>query len=371
MKSGGSKGVVSCVVCASLVWAFALVSHAVAEATNKPSDPKAQATLLLIAELFEPGKTETYDRTISSLQSLRTEHSGTLEAELAYVEILRIRWRKGEQEAVLDEYRGWLSGQPSPIAQGHALAYFAEHASASGEHGRGESLYKEAMALAGNHIVSAFAALGLAKVYLQGMGRASDAFALYKQTAEKFRGTPIEGEVRRQWAKALSYYAGQKFPQPSEEQRAVLDPTLQSTADPASIAHARYNLAEVLLALSRPAEALPVLERAAPYLDRYRDKPWAANCLSLLIMLQRQFERWSDAIASARRYVELFPDLPRAHFAQFEIGEFLQKQGRWDDAISEYRRLAERWPTSELVAHAQARISACEQSKSKAGSAQQ
>jgi tetratricopeptide (TPR) repeat protein len=338
---------------------------ALSEATNKPSNAKAQQELVLIAECWDRAKPQTYDRATTAYESVRRDYPATLEAELAYVEILRIRWLKGEQEAVLQGYKQWLSSEPSPIAQGHALAYLADYARGSQEYAKAEQLYKQAIALAGNHIAAGLAALDLAEMYLGKVNRPSEAFALFKETAEKFSGTPIEGGARRRWARAVSDYAGMKFPQANDQVRAVLQPVAESTADAVSLAHARYNLAEVLIVMSRPAEALPVLERAAAYVDRYKDQPWAADCLSLVIILQRKLNRSDDAIASARRYVELFPHLERARYAQLEIGELLESQGKWHDAISAYREIIQRWPESNVARHAALRIAICEQAKSR------
>jgi tetratricopeptide (TPR) repeat protein len=344
---------------------------ALSEATNKPSNPKAQAEFLAIQETWVSGSPETYNPALTSFERLRGGYPGTLEAELAFVEILAIRWCKGEQQAVLGDYQTWLAGSPSPVAQGQALRYFAEYAAQSGEFAKAEGLYKQAIALAGNHIVAGSAASKLASLYLERMNRPSDALSLFQQTAAKFSGTPIEGNIRRRWAQAVSAHAGKPFPEPQEQVRTVLAPVAESTADPASLAYARYNLGEVLVALSRPDEALAVLERAAPYVERYKSEPWAADCLSLVIMLQHKFNRYDDAIASARRYLNLFPGLLRAQYAQFEVGELLYDQRRWDEAISEFRALITRWPNSTLVGQAQALIASCEAAKSNAPSAKE
>jgi tetratricopeptide (TPR) repeat protein len=349
---------------------FVSVNQAtLSEATNKPSNAKAQQELVLIAECWDRAKPQTYDRASTAYESVRRDYPATLEAELAYVEILRIRWLKGEQEAVLQEYKQWLSSEASPIAQGHALAYLADYARTSQEYAKAEALYKQAIALAGNHIAAGLASLDLAEMYLGKVNRPSEAFALFKETADKFSGTPIEGGARRRWARAVSDYAGMKFPQANDQVRALLAPVAGSMADPASLAHARYNLGEVLLALSKPEEALTVFECAAPYVDRYKDQAWASDCLSLIIMLHRKLGHSDDAIMYARRLVELFPNLLRGQEAQFEIGELLEKQGRWDDALSAYRTLIQRWPKSPLVIHAEMRIERCERARSSASAA--
>jgi len=340
MDRKGWAAASSCLIC--FVFAFA-GQPSRADGTNKPSNPKAQAELVAMQERWVSGSPLTYDPALTSFERLRGTYPGTLEAELAFVETLAIRWCKGEQQAVLSDYQAWLAGSPSPVAQGQALTYFAEYAAQSGGFAKAEGLYKQAIALAGNHIVAGSAAGKLAGLYLEKMNRPADALSLFQQTADRFSGSPIEGNIRRQWARAVSAQAGKAFPEPKEQVGAVLQPVAGSTADPASLAYARYNLGEVLLALSKPEEALTVFECAAPYVDRHKGELWAADCLSLIIMLQRQFGHWDEAIATARRYIELFPGRDPGG-AQLAIGlswmgkkDFARAVAEFEKLLTEYR----------------------------------
>jgi tetratricopeptide (TPR) repeat protein len=190
-----------------VVVAGLLVSAACAQAVNKPSNPQAQDRLLAISSTWDSNDPATYDNAARSFESVRSEYPGTLEAELAYVELLRIRWVKGEQEAVLAEYQRWLGTAPSPAAQGHILCYFANYAAKVGDAKRAEELCKSAISLAGDHIVAGLAAIELAKMYVRTPGREAEALALYEQTTRKFTGTRIEWICRREWARGLNAYS--------------------------------------------------------------------------------------------------------------------------------------------------------------------
>ena len=185
---------------------------ATAEATNKPSNPAAQERLLFVSECWDNHKPETFDNALRFFQSLRAEYPDTLEAELAYVEVLRIRWLKGDGQAVTADYATWLATEPSPIAQGHALRYFADDAAQRKDYAKAETLYKQAITLAGTHIVAGLAAVNLAELYLNNLNRPLEGKTLFEQTAKQFTGSPIEPEIRRRWANALDFFAANASP---------------------------------------------------------------------------------------------------------------------------------------------------------------
>ena len=318
---------------ALVVTAFAVPVGAAA--VNKPSNPEAEKRLLEISKTWDSHDPATYDAATRSFESVRTQYPDTLEAELAYVELLRIRWVKGEQEAVLREYEGWLTTQPSPVAQGDILAYFGDYAARKGDTARAENLYRQAIGLAGKHIVAGMTAISLAKMCLRIPGREGEALALYEQTTRDFTGTPIEWICRREWARALGSYYGPTTPEAAQRASEVLASAATAAPGSFSLAHARYNLAEVLVTLWRPAEALGVLELAAADLDAYREQEWAPHCLMLLIDMHRSLQQWDAAIASAQRYIKLFPDKDVA-WAWFAIGAAKAGKGPVDEALPEF-----------------------------------
>jgi len=322
---------------------------ATAEATNKPSNPQAQERVLFFSECWDNHKPETFDNALRLFQSVRAEYLDTLEAELASVEVLRIRWLKGESQAVTADYATWLATEPSPIAQGHALRYFADDAAQRGDYAKAETLYKQAITLAGNHIAAGLAAVNLADLYLNRLSKPLEGKTLFEQTAKQFAGSPIEPEIRRRWANALDFFAANAPPATQEEARAILQPTSDMPASSPLLPHAQYALAEALYLLSKPAEALAALEKACANLEPYRDQQWAEAGLALMIALQQKFERWDDAIASARRYTELFPDKNAAH-AQLTIG--MSYLGRTSDARATLARLLRDYPDSFPAKHA-------------------
>jgi len=200
---------IGCLVVLSLLL---LNPPATAEATNKPSNPAAQERLLFVSECWDNHKPETFDNALRLFQSVRAEYPDALEAELASVEVLRIRWLKGDGPAVTADYATWLAASPSPIAQGHALRYFADDAAQGKDYAKAETLYKEAITLAANHIVAGLAAVNLADLYLSQLKQPLEGKTLFEQTAKQFTGSPIEPEIRRRWANALDFFAANASP---------------------------------------------------------------------------------------------------------------------------------------------------------------
>jgi tetratricopeptide (TPR) repeat protein len=319
---------------------------AAAEATNKPSSPQAQERVLFFSECWDNHKPETFDNALRSFESVRTEYPGTLEAEIAYVEVLRIRWLKGDGPAVTADYTTWLAAEPSPVAQGHALRYFADDAAQGGDYAKAEALYKQAITLAGSHIAAGLAAVNLADLYLNRLSNPLEGKTLFEQTAKQFAGSPIEPEIRRRWANALDFFGANASPATQEEARAILQPTSDLPASSPLLPHAQYALAEALYLLAKPAEALAALEKACANLEPYRDQQWADAGLALMVALQQKFERWDDAIASARRYLQLFPTRDPAGM-QLTIGRCCAAKGDQAQAIAEFEKVLAQYPDAK------------------------
>jgi len=357
MKSDARILAVGCLT-ALVVTAFALPVGAAA--VNKPSNPEAEKRLLEISKTWDSHDPATYDGATRSFELVRTQYPDTLEAELAYVELLRIRWVKGEQEAVLREYEGWLATQPSPVAQGDILRYFGDYAARTGDTARAENLYRQAIGLAGKHIVAGMTAISLAKMCLRIPGREGEALALYEQTTRDFTGTPIEWICRREWARALGSYYGPTTPEAAQRASEVLASAAMAAPGSFSLAHARYNLAEVLVALQRPAEALLACKLAMSEADMRQEGEWAHHCLKLQMALEQGLGLWDDAIASSRRYLQLFSDKEpgRAWFTiglvHAKTGDLAQASEEFDKALSCYDSTDPRW--GELAYHIAAEL---------------
>ena len=332
---------------ALVVTAFAVPVGAAA--VNKPSNPEAEKRLLEISKMWDSHDPATYDAATRSFESVRTQYPDTLEAELAYVELLRIRWVKGEQEAVLREYEGWLATQPSPVAQGDILRYFGDYAARTADTARAENLYRQAIGLAGKHIVAGMTAISLAKMCLRIPGREGEALALYEQTTRDFTGTPIEWICRREWARALGSYYGPTTPEAAQRASEVLASAATAAPGSFSLAHARYNLAEVLVTLSRPEEALAACKLAMSEADMRQEAEWAHHCLKLQMALEQGLGLWDDAIASARRYLSLFSDKEPAAawfaigLAKASKGLLSEATGDFDQALNCYNSADPRW----------------------------
>jgi tetratricopeptide (TPR) repeat protein len=122
-----------------------------------------------------------------------------------------------------------------------------------------------------------------------------------------------------------------------EQARAILEPAVANGAGSPWLAFAQYQLGEILLVLSRREEAVALLEKAAANLGAYRGF-WAEPCLMRLLVQQQGLGRWDDAIATARRYIELFPDKDSA-YAQFSIGKSYVAKGDMQAAVLELEKL--------------------------------
>lgn len=192
-------------VCLIGLLAGLIAGPVAAQGTNKPGNPQVQEQVLIISEWWDGEDQSYFDYAPRSYESVSAQYPGTLEAELAFVELQRIRFLRGGAQAVLDDYPQWLASGPSPIAQAHALSRLADWPVSTGNYAKAEQQFKQAIALAGDHPVAGLAALHLARMYVRKMpSRASEGFALYEETAKKFAGTPFEVEARRQWACELN-----------------------------------------------------------------------------------------------------------------------------------------------------------------------
>ena len=80
--------------------------------------------------------------------------------------------------------------------------------------------------------------------------------------------------------------------------------------------------------------------------DLYPKNPWTNGCLERAIELQQKLGRWDDAIASARRYIQLFPDRDPAN-AQLTIGFSLAGKGDLASAITEFDKVVSQYPTAK------------------------
>jgi protein O-GlcNAc transferase len=101
-------------------------------------------------------------------------------------------------------------------------------------------------------------------------------------------------------------------------------------------AESHSNLGQMLVRLSRPAEALPYFDRAIALLPAR----WAyhfnrARAFALL-------ERWDDAIGGYRQAQQLFPD---DYATAFNLGQALHRKGDEAAAVDAYRRAIELDPS--------------------------
>ncbi len=79
-------------------------------------------------------------------------------------------------------------------------------------------------------------------------------------------------------------------------------------------------------------------------------KPMWVFAFQMLGQSYAALGKFDKAIVPYRRLVEMFPDLPQAPAAQFQIGELLFRQGLRCNARQEYHAVLERWPNSGLAA---------------------
>lgn len=325
-------------------WCWALVILAVlpvdGRAASKPHSAEAEAALVKALFSWDVSETASYSTGTAALQDVRTKYPNTLEEELAYTEVLRIRWLEAVEWAkVLTEYQQWLAQGPSPAAQGRALKLFGDVSREGGNLAEAEGLYVEAIRMQGSHFMAAGTYTELAKIYLR-TGRVSQGMAVLKDASDMFAGTPMESEVRRQWAKAVDKYgspvAGASVAQQVQQ---ILEP-IRLASDTVTTGHARLNLAEVMQAIGRRTEAIAILEPLAGEISRglYGDQEWAGQALQMLTYLLLEQNRHDDTIAWATRQTELFPKRDRAP-ALCAIAYALREKGSTDEAIAVFREV--------------------------------
>jgi len=303
---------------------------------NKPSNAEAQREFLMIRATWDRSHTGRAPSAAEQFRELQRKYPGTLEADLSQAEILRIQWKLGDQQAALQGYRDWIASSPSPAAQGLMLGYLADAAKEAADYVRAEGLYREAAQLAGGHLAAGLARLQLADMYVTKLRRYQEAVAMYEGIAKDFAGTLIEAEARRYWAKTLA-----KVGSDSGTQLAALQPALESTDLSPNMAHAKHNLAEVLLALGRTEEAISVFQTAAR--GAVPTERWSEDCLRTLFVLQRSTGKFGDAVATGRRYLELFPS-PEADDICLGVAECLQGAGDISAALDELKKIAKEAP---------------------------
>jgi len=95
--------------------------------------------------------------------------------------------------------------------------------------------------------------------------------------------------------------------------------------------------------LGKEEAALAEYQKAV---DLYPKHRWTKGCLMRVIELQQKFGRWDDAIASARRYIELFPDRGPAS-AQLSIGFSYAGKGDLGAAVQEFGKVLTQYPDSK------------------------
>ncbi len=100
------------------------------------------------------------------------------------------------------------------------------------------------------------------------------------------------------------------------------------------------------------------VDREHPYSE------WARKALVMSAFASYRRARYDDTIASANRYLSLYPGSPDAAYAQYLIGlsyyhqipDITRDQGTTQQAISALQEIVDRYPTSEYVDDAKARI---------------
>jgi len=80
--------------------------------------------------------------------------------------------------------------------------------------------------------------------------------------------------------------------------------------------------------------------------DLYPKNSWTDGCLMRAIRLQQKLGRWDDAIASAQRYVTMFPDRGPAR-AQVSIGVSDAGKGDLAGAITQFDKVVSLYPTAK------------------------
>ncbi len=234
------------------------LSASSAGAASLPSSQLGLAQLVGASQNWYSRDPATYTNAKRAFEDIRSKYPGTLESELAYVELQRLRWLQGESATVSAELKVWLTGGASPEARAHALRYLGDSSAASGDAAKAEELCKQSIVLAGRHLVAGLTSLRLAELYLT-VGRKMDAYILYRQTASDYAGSLIEAQIRREWAAALTN--GSEDDSAYLEAGNVLSPTMQASPSSREVRAAWVSLIEAQVVASKTDDALKLCLR--------------------------------------------------------------------------------------------------------------
>jgi len=210
----------------------------------------------------------------------------------------------------------------------------------------------------------AFWLRGLAESY-KVEGKLDSALAIFKQVLEQFPQTQQVSWATFGVAECYHYYA--KYFGKVEENvplfMPILEKFIKDYPNHYHVASALYGRGWGYEKLGNDEAALPEYQKAV---DLYPNYPHADFALGALIAVQRKLKRWDDAIASARRYIELFPQRNPAG-AQLSIGMCYAEKGDFAAAIKEFDKVLAQYPGSkDECALAQEQKANCEKKLSQA-----
>jgi len=149
----------------------------------------------------------------------------------------------------------------------------------------------------------------------------------------------------------------------------LLDQFVRENSTSPHCAKALWGMGMIYDRLKDAASALAVYEKAS---SSYATQSMAPACLERVVALRQQLGQWDQAITSARRYIQLYPDREESAAMQVSIGMSCVSKGDLAGAVLEFDRVPLLFPAaSDQCAQAMLQKALVYKSMSQAGVAAQ